>query len=38
MFGITLLAFDDSSTFDNLGNDHGFINKETLSIGVRPFE
>ena len=28
---------DESPTSANLGNDHGFINKNTLSIGMRPF-
>ena len=28
---------DESPTSANLGNDHGFINKNTLSIGMKPF-
>ena len=26
-----------SPTLANLGNDHGFISKEYISIGMRPF-
>ena len=29
---------EGSPTLANLGNDHGFISKEYISIGMRPFK